>query len=187
MKSKFAAIAIATSLLGLASIGAHAADGTITITGTVTDSTCSINGIASGAQADKAVVLPTVSAGSLATNGATAGTSSPTDLNFSLSGCTGPATKAIASFENGTNVDQTTGNLKNTASTGPATNVQVRLLNSSMQPINLTNNSNNTLASNAATITSGNALLKYFAQYFATGKATSGAVNTSVQYTMQYQ
>jgi major type 1 subunit fimbrin (pilin) len=30
-------------------------------------------------------------------------------------------------------------------------------------------------------------VLKYFAQYFATGKAQAGSVSTSVQYTMQYQ
>ncbi|AXL50636.1 fimbrial protein [Paraburkholderia caffeinilytica] len=185
MKSILPAIAIATGgLMGLASFGANAADGTITVTGTVLDTTCSINGTASGVPADKSITLAPVSSGSLSVLGATAATSSPTDLALNLSGCSGTATKAIARFENGPTVDQNSGNLTNS---GTATNVQVQLLNAQMQPINITTNSNNQLASNASTITGGAANLKYFAQYYATGKAGAGTVNTSVQYTMQYQ
>jgi major type 1 subunit fimbrin (pilin) len=185
MKAMIPALAIATgSLLGLASFGANAADGTITFTGTVSDTTCSINSVATGSPADKSITLPTVSAGTLSTTGATAGTSSPTDLAFTLSGCTSGATKAIANFENGPQVDQTTGNLKNS---GTAANVQVQLLNAAMNPINITTNSNNQLATDGVAITGGAASPKYFARYFATGKAAAGTVNTSVQYTMQYQ
>ncbi|MGF6773939.1 major type 1 subunit fimbrin (pilin) [Paraburkholderia sp. GAS199] len=188
MKSILPAIAIATgSLLGLASFGAHAADGTITFTGTVSDTTCSINGSATGNPANVAVTLPTVSAGSLKAAGSVAGTSTPTDMALALSGCSGTATKAIASFENGPTVDQTSGYLNNQATTGAATNVQVRLLNASLQPINITTNSNNDIATNGSTIAAGAANMKYFAQYYSTGAATAGAVNTSVQYTMQYQ
>nr|WKF59873.1 Major fimbrial subunit SMF-1 [Paraburkholderia busanensis] len=185
MKAIFPAIAIATSgLLGLASFGAHAADGTITITGTVSDSTCSINGKATGTSADKSITLPTVSAGSLSAAGNVGGMSSPTDLVLALSGCSGTATKAIARFENGPTVDQTSGYLNNS---GTATKVQVRLLNGQMQPINITTNANNDISTNSATIAGGAANLKYFAQYYSTGVATAGTVNTSVQYTMQYQ
>ncbi|MGQ7933290.1 fimbrial protein [Paraburkholderia sp. D1E] len=188
MKSILPAIAIATGgLLGLASFGAEAADGTITFTGTVSDTTCSINGTASGSPADFAVVLPTVSAGTLAAQGAVAGTSSPTDITLALSGCSGTATKAVAAFENGSTVDQTTGYLTNQAVSGAAANVEVRLLNASLQPINVTTGLNNDISTTGATISGGSANLKYFAQYYATGKATPGAVNTSVQYTMQYQ
>lgn len=185
MKSILPAIAIATGgLLGLASFGAHAADGTITFTGTVADTTCSINGTASGTTANKSITLAPVSSGTLSALGNTAGTSSPTDLAFSLTGCSGAATKAIARFENGSTVDQNSGNLINA---GTATNVQVQLMNAQMQPINITTNSNNQIAANSSTITGGAANLKYFAQYYATGKATAGTVSTSVQYTMQYQ
>jgi major type 1 subunit fimbrin (pilin) len=188
MKSFISAFAVLTgSLLALASMNSQAADGTISFTGTVSDTTCSINGTASGSPADLSVTLPTVSASTLASQGSVAGTSSPTDLVFALTNCSGTATKAIASFENGPTVDQTTGYLKNQAAAGAATNVQVRLLNASLLPINITTGENNSIANNAATITGGNANLKYFAQYYATGKATSGAVNTTVQYTMQYQ
>ncbi|MFM0736870.1 fimbrial protein [Paraburkholderia xenovorans] len=188
MKSFLPAIAIAAGgLLGVASFGAHAADGTIAFTGTVSDTTCSINGTASGSPANLAVTLPTVSAGTLATQGAVAGTSSPTDMTLALSGCSGAATKAVATFENGPTVAQDTGYLTNQAASGQASNVQVRLLNASMQPINITTGANNDIAGNGATISGGSANMKYFAQYYATGKATPGVVSTSVQYTMQYQ
>ena len=183
MKTTFSALAIG-GLLGLASLGAHAADGTITINGTVTDTTCSINGNTAGSDTSKTITLPTVTASSLAAMGATAGTSQPADLEFKLTGCT-TGTKAIASFENGPNVDQDTGNLTNNG--GTAANVQVQLLNGSMQPINITTNSNNQLETNGGAITSGAADLKYFARYYATGAATAGSVNTSVQFSMQYQ
>jgi|HubBroStandDraft_5_1064220.scaffolds.fasta_scaffold22952_3 major type 1 subunit fimbrin (pilin) len=188
MKSFISAFALVTGvLLGLASVSAQAADGTITFSGTVSDSTCSINGAASGTPANMAVTLPVVPASSLSATGATAGTSAATDLVFNLTACTGAATKAVAVFENGSNVDQSNGTLKNTATTAPAQNVQVQLLNASLLPINIVTGSNNDIASNGATISGNAASLKYFAQYYATGKAQSGAVATTVQYTMQYQ
>lgn len=182
MKAIIPALALG-GLLGLASLGAHAADGTITITGTVSDITCSINGGDAGAQASKAIVLPTVTASSLSSLGQTAGTSQPTDLKFTLSSCSN-GTKAIASFENGPLVDQSNGNLINS---GSAANVQVQLLNGDMAPINVTTNSNNQLATNGAAITGGAADLKYYARYYATGQATAGTVISSVQFSMQYQ
>ena len=190
MKSFIPALAVVTgSVLGLASLGAHAADGTMTFTGTITDTTCSINGMASGTPADVAVTLPTVSASTLASAGSVAGTSSPTQMVLALTGCSGTATKAVATFENGPTVDQTTGNLSNqtAAGSGGAKNVQVRLLNASLLPIDITTGSNNDIANNGTAISGGTGNLKYFAQYYATGAATAGAVNTSVQYTMQYQ
>lgn len=188
MKSTLTAFVIATgTLLGLVSFGAQAADGTITFTGSVTDTTCSINGATSGTPADLAITLPPVPASSLATQGAVAGTTNAGDITFKLTGCTGTATKVIAGFENGATVDQTTGYLTNQASTGGATNVEVRLLNASMKPINITNDANNNTPADGATITDGTATLTYFAQYYAMDKATAGTVNTSIQYTMAYQ
>src|SRR5689334_2206726 len=100
---------VAAGFIGLVSFSAHAADGTILINGSVSDTTCSINGAATGAPADIAITLPTVQAGSLAATGAVAGTSNPSDIRMVLSGCSGAATKAVARFENGTTVDQSTG------------------------------------------------------------------------------
>ncbi|MGB8419910.1 type 1 fimbrial protein [Paraburkholderia sp.] len=56
-----------------------------------------------------------------------------------------------------------------------------------MNPITITTNSGNQLATEGAAITGGAADLKYYARYYATGAATAGTVNTQVQYTMQYQ
>jgi len=186
MKSFISTLAAAATIatIALASTAANAADGTITFTGAVTDTTCSIDGAAAGA-ADKSVTLPTVTAGTLASSGATAGTSGPTDLTFTLSGCSTEA-KAVANFENGPTIDQATGYLTNQASSG-AQNVEVRLLNASRNPINVVTGANNDLAGNGVAIVSGGANLQYFAEYYATGKATSGPVNTSVQYTIDYQ
>jgi major type 1 subunit fimbrin (pilin) len=158
MKSLIPVIAIATGgLLGLASLGAQASDGTITFTGSLSDTTCSINGNAAGTPANiPNVSLPEVSASVLGTAGATAGRTQP--IVLALTGCS-----------------------------GTATNVEVRLLNASFQPINITSGLNNDMAANGATITGGAATLNYYGEYYATGKATSGAVRTSVNYTMQYQ
>lgn len=185
MKAILPAVAIG-ALLGLTSVGANAADGTISISGTITNSTCSINGDRAGHHSIP-ITLPTVSAGSLAAQGQTAGTSAPTDLLFKLTGCTN-ATKAIVSFENFNNVDQDTGNLLNVTPSENATkNVQVQLLNRKMAPINITTNSNNQLETDGEAITGGNAELQYYARYYATGQVTPGNVLTFASFTMQYQ
>ncbi|CAE6745991.1 fimbrial protein [Paraburkholderia haematera] len=185
MKAILPAIAIATGgLLGLASFGANAADGTITFTGSVSNSTCSINGVASGSPADVTVPLKEVTASSLAAVGSTGGASS-TPFSLKLTNCTGGATKAVANFENGPTVDQTTGNLTNTG--GTAKNVQVQLLNAKRLPINVVTAANNDIATDGADINAGAGNLQYYSQYYSTGGAQAGSVNTSVQYTMQYQ
>jgi major type 1 subunit fimbrin (pilin) len=186
MKSFISTIAAAATLatIALGSTGANAADGTITFIGAVTDTTCSIDAKAVGA-ADKNVTLPTVTSSTLGSKASTAGTTAATDLTFALSGCS-TETKAVARFENGPTIDQTTGYLANQAPAG-AQNVQVRLLNASHMPINVVTGENNDMAGNGAAIVSGAANLKYFAEYYATGKATAGPVNTSVQYTVGYQ
>ena len=186
MKSFISTIAAAATLatIALGSTSANAADGTITFIGAVTDTTCSIDAKAVGA-ADKDVTLPTVTSSTLGSKGSTAGTTAATDLTFALSGCS-TETKAVARFENGPTIDQTTGYLANQAPAG-AQNVQVRLLNASHMPINVVTGENNDMAGNGAAIVSGAANLKYFAEYYATGKATAGPVNTSVQYTVDYQ
>ncbi|KQR76412.1 fimbrial protein [Burkholderia sp. Leaf177] len=186
MKSFFSTIAAVATIatLALASTGANASDGTITFTGAVTDTTCSIDAKAVGA-ADKNVTLPSVTNSTLGAKGSTAGTTAAADLTFALSGCS-TETKAVARFENGPTINQTTGYLENQAPAG-AENVQVRLLNASHLPINVVTGENNDIAGNGSTIVSGNADLKYFAEYYATGKATAGPVNTSVQYTVDYQ
>jgi len=188
MKSRLSTLAfISAGVFGVASLNAHAADGTLAIRGAVADTTCSINGVASGSQTNIDVNLPVVPAGSLVVAGEVAGTSHMGDIQMALSGCTGLATKAIARFENGPTVDQETGFLKNEFLGNGAKNVEIRLLNDQLQPIDIRNGNNNRISENGKPITGGSAILNYFAQYIATGKAEAGPVTTSVEYTMQYQ
>ncbi|MGR2679644.1 fimbrial protein [Chromobacterium haemolyticum] len=155
--------------------GALAADGTITINGNIVANTCTIN---STGGASFTVTLPTVGVSSLATAGQTAGS---TPFSINLSNCPATLKNAVTHFEIGPTVDAATGNLKNA---GAATNVEVQLLNNTLQAINLANNTN----SQIVPISSGTATLNYYAQYIATGGAAgAGAVNTSVQYSMTYQ
>ncbi|MFM0179095.1 fimbrial protein [Paraburkholderia aspalathi] len=189
MKSFLPALA-AVSVLGFASLNASAADGSFIINGTVTASTCSINGTANGTAYSKNITLPTVAATALSSAGATAGPSQASDIQINLTGCSAQTTKAVATWENGAAVDQATGNLVNQASTGAAGNVEVQLLNAAMQPIDIRSNTNNTLANNGVTVTGGNttAPLQYYAQYIANGGAASaGAVKATAAFTMSYQ
>lgn len=178
-----AALIASIGAAALAPRTASAVDGVINITGSVTTSTCKINGNTPGASNNIAVTLPNVSSTSLNTLGAVAGT---TAFNIVLSGC-GSLTKATTYFEQGPTV-LADGNLSN--ATGTATGVEVQLLNGDRSAIAL---NGATTAQNSKQITltgAGNTggTLPYFAQYYATnGTVGAGTVTTSVQFTMQYQ
>ena len=188
MKSLFSTLAlVSVGVLGVASINAQAAEGMLAIRGVVADTTCSINGVASGSEANLQTTLPMVPAGSLTAAGDVAGMSKMGDIQMVLSGCSGLATKALARFENGPTVDQTNGYLRNVFLGNGAKNVQIRLLNDQLQPIDIRSNTNNEIAENGKPIVGVSAILNYFAQYIATGKAEAGQITSSVEYTMQYQ
>jgi major type 1 subunit fimbrin (pilin) len=188
MKSLLSTLAlISAGVFGVVSINAQAADGILAVRGVVADTTCSINGVESGSQANIMTTLPIVPVGSLSTAGDVAGTSKMGDIQMVLSGCAGIATKAVARFENGPTIDQTNGYLKNVFLGDGAKNVEIRLLNDQLQPIDIRNNTNNDIAQNGKPIVGGSAILNYYAQYIATGKAEAGPITSSVEYTMQYQ
>ncbi|NPT53361.1 fimbrial protein [Paraburkholderia elongata] len=180
MKSIFPALAIAAGgLLGCASFGAYAADGAINVSGSLVDTTCSINGIAAGTQANPSFSLPPATLGALKSAGAVAGL---TPVTLQLSNCGGVATRAVASFDAGAWVTAN-GTLINRE----ASNIFVQLLNAKMQPINVKTNANNQIADGAA-ITGGTATLQYYAQYYSNGSnLVPGAVTVTTQFTMQYQ
>ncbi|WDH19989.1 fimbrial protein [Pseudomonas chlororaphis] len=166
-------------------VGVIAADGTVTINGAITDTTCDIS--VNGGSKDATVVLPTVSVSSLAAAGDTAGS---TPFNFKLTGCSGTSlSTAIARFENGAFVDTNTGRLKiNSSVTDPATNVQVQLLNSELNPIVAGETAENSSQNDVpVSIASGSGTLNYYARYYATGQSTAGAVVSQVDYTIVYQ
>lgn len=158
---------------------AHAVDGTITINGAVSSQTCTINGNGTGA-ADFTVALPAVAAPSMTADGMVAGR---TPFSIAVTGCSTKSGTVSTWFEPGSNVDASTHRLKNTAS-GGATNVQIGLLQGDTTTAMVPGQ-----ASQVANIdtTTGNAELKYFAQYVATGGAvTAGAVSSSLTYLMSY-
>ncbi|MCD9085425.1 fimbrial protein [Stenotrophomonas sp. SY1] len=168
-------LASALALALLAAPAAYAADGTIEFTGNVTAVTCTIN----GGSADFNVVLPTVSAGSLATEGDVAGR---TPFKIEVSGCT-PDTGSISAFFEADAQVNSQGRLDIDA--GGAKNVEVALLNDSHNEIMLGASGNQ--GSQKVSLAGGSAVLNYYAQYYSLGGAEAGAVATRVRYTMSYE
>jgi major type 1 subunit fimbrin (pilin) len=163
---------------------ANSSSGTITFTGSLTASTCTV--AVNGGSSTQTVTLPTTPLvnGVLGTAGSSAGW---TAVTLALSGCTGLTgyTKVLPYFS-GTGIDATTGYLNNT---GTATNVEVALSNaqSTTNALTLQGASG---AQNAGTqlLSASTPTFSYFAGYVATGGAsTAGNVSASVQYTLNYQ
>ncbi|KAB0495807.1 fimbrial protein [Pseudomonas vancouverensis] len=178
--TKFAKISMAAAAVVGATLfatSAFAVDGTITITGKVEDASCNVT-VAGNASGNN-LPLPTVFKSALASDGATAGA---TGFQFNLSGC--PVTGAVLAYFESTNVDPSTGFLKNNAA-APAQNVQVQILDATGRAIDLRDNTNNDGITLDA---SGTATLDYSAQYITTGGAAGGGdVETQLVYTMQYK
>lgn len=170
-----------TALLTLTASTAFAVDGTINITGKVTDKTCTITGN-NGKNYD--LVLPTVSTQTLATAGNVAGR---TPFTLKLSDCS--EGKVATYFEPGPTVDAETGRLKNQKADG-ADNVQVQLLGSNFGFIPVLAIDKDKAQPNSQWIDvtqDGGANLNYYAEYYATAQSKAGDVATSVQYTIIYQ
>jgi major type 1 subunit fimbrin (pilin) len=162
---------------------ANTSSGTITFTGSLTASTCTV--AVNGGASTQTVTLPTTPLvnGVLSAAGQSAGW---TAVTLTLSGCTGLTgyTKVFPYFT-GTGIDTTNGYLSNT---GSATNVEVALSNSSSLT-NVLTLQGASGAQNAGTqlLSATTPTFSYFAGYVATGAATAGGVSASVQYTLNYQ
>lgn len=174
----------AISLASVAAVSAvNAADGIINFEGELVAQTCTVavDGVVTPAAAT--VTLPTVSAGLLDAAAKSAGA---TNFNIQLSNCTGTATTAAAFFEAGASVDPVSGYLKNTS--GTATNVALRLLDSANGNVIQAGNINQVAATTRNAIdASGNANLPYAVEYVALDAATAGTVTSSVTYSIDYQ
>jgi major type 1 subunit fimbrin (pilin) len=169
---------LGAGLLGAS--GAFAADGTITIQGQVTDASCAI--AVDGGTGDSTITLPAVSKSALAVPGDTAGAKS---FTMQLSGC--PATGSVRAAFSPLNVDPATGYLQNTATVSPATNVQVQVLDGTVTPIDLRDNTGNEYVPFVDQGGAGVADLNYAVRYVSTGVATAGQVDTQLVYTLDYQ
>lgn len=165
----------------LASNSAHASDGSITFTGSITTQTCTINGSAAGTPNNQTVTLPTVSQSALASAGAYAGR---TPFKLTLTNCSG--TKARTLFELGNTVDTASGALINQDSSG--SDAQVAILSDSFNMIDLSTNNNSQTIDLQGEDGAKTGTLQYYAQYYAKAPVTKGgAVQTSVQFSMYYE
>jgi major type 1 subunit fimbrin (pilin) len=175
----------------------QASDGTITFTGAVTASTCtlSING---GTNAGTATVaLPTVDRAALTGTGAGT-TAAGTFFSVGVTGCSGVAdigsgtpaapTSVAIYFEAGPNVDEATGGLINTVS---GSNVEVNLYNASGSTIVGTQIQPGTPTHQPAPLTIASGGTQWFYAGYSTAgagiAATAGAVSTSITYSLVYQ
>jgi len=173
--------------LGAAASSAAADDGRITFTGTVVGTTCVVTGggatVTNNNGGNFTVGLPRVSVTALAATGERAG-DTPFYIRLSGNNCTNGAVARVY-FEpaQSTNINATTGNLRNATATGSARNVEVGLLNANRAVVNLYTNTPQL----TATVANNAAQFDYWAQYVATGGATSaGTVNTDVVYSILY-
>lgn len=175
-------------VMGVASTAmAGTAGGTITFTGAVNDTTCTVSGGSgtNGGAANFSVALDTVDANVLNAAGITA---NPKAFNVTIGGsdqptCTAGKIANMSFLPSSTQIDPTTGSLKNSLS-GQATNVQIQLTDSTSAPINLATGgqtwSTTIGADNTGTIA-------FNAQYQTVGgAATPGLVNTNVVYQVVY-
>ncbi len=193
IKRAMIAAGIATAMV--VPLAGQASDGTITFTGAVTASTCTVNVNGAGSP-NATVVLPTVDASAL---GGTGTTAAGTFFNVVVNGCTtaddiggeAPTTVQIY-FEAGPTVDQATGGLINTATGG--SNVEVKLYNASGSTVVGTQIMPGTGTNQPTALTlPGGGTQWFYAGYSATGAAagaagtvTAGAVNTQVTYSLIY-
>ena len=170
-----AALIAACGVAALASAPARAAStGTINFSGKVLADTCTI-----AVNGGSTVTLPTVMTAAFgSTVGTTAG---DTAFTVALSGCDTNTASAQMAFS-GSNIDNTSGDLTNTASGG--SNVRIRLLNSSNQVVNAKTGTN----APSIAVASGSGSTQMKAQYISTATATTaGLVTSSVNFTLTYQ
>ncbi|WP_114195059.1 fimbrial protein [Edaphovirga cremea] len=175
--------ALIAAVVGITFAGsALAADGTITINGQITDTTCSIS--VNGGNNNASLILPTVSTTALPTLGSVAGA---TPYSIALTGCTGAVLNSAGTFyEVGNRVDLASGRLN---SIGTASNVHVELLNADLEVIKIggTRAEQHILPIDIST-GDGSGTMNFYARYYATDMtgATAGNVETQVDYSIVY-
>lgn len=161
------------------------ASATLTVNGTVTQSTCKIGSETEGGAADQTVELPQITTNHLRHADDTAG---ETSFSVSLVDCPAVypgATEVYIKFD-GSDTDKVTdnGKLKNTVADG--TSAVVEIVNDNREVVNLKtseNSSAETLAPNGEV-----AILQFSARYSANGTpATAGRFASSIPFTVAYK
>ncbi|WP_421566936.1 fimbrial protein [Stenotrophomonas sp. PD6] len=159
---------------------ASASDGTITFTGAVTSQTCDIDGNGGGVS-DFEVALPTVSIGTLAGTGSTAGA---TPFTIKLTNCTPGTGNVHTYFEPGALTNAATGNLALEA--GGAVDVEIGIFDNSTKIMMGATDADQ--SSPAVALVGGAASINYIAKYVSVADTVSaGAANSHVAYTIVYE
>lgn len=172
MKQTFIVSAMAIALLPAS---AFAADGKININGAVNEGTCVYtNGVN-----DQTVTMPTVSAASLATAGSM---STVTPFTIALTSCA-VAQRVAVHLDGAANGDGSTGRLKNIATSGAATGVQVGVVDRANNNLELPLPGSSIGVLSSAT---GAATIPLGLRYVSTGAATGGAVTTAMDFSIVY-
>lgn len=175
-------------LCTMAACVAFAGDGTLNLSGAVSDSTCRVNGnLQNGSSVSTlSINLGTVSKADFAAAGKLGQVvtgSSSNGYNVALTACPANAT-VILTLDGTGSIDAATGTYKNTAA-GGASNMNVQIVNAengvntALQPHGGTRISKTTDASGAANFLLG-------ARYYATGVATAGAFTTTAGFSIVY-
>jgi len=178
--------------LNMATLQNAAATNTITFNGKITDATCDVSLEYKGAEIGTAgtgtITLDEISKASLAAPASSAGQQPFFIVAKNCTLGTPAKTKIAANFKSANGDNQ--GYLNNTASTGAATNVQFRLLDSDHEAIKVNdpNQSSTTAPTTINTAPEGATKMLYFVEYYSSlGTATSGSVSSTVDYELMYQ
>ncbi|WP_130905490.1 MULTISPECIES: fimbrial protein [unclassified Pseudomonas] len=189
---KFAFAASVVVATAMAQTAMAADTGVIDFTGEVTDTTCDVS--VNGGTANATVTLPRVSSSALAN---AADVTGRVFVRMNLSNCglvaggTGTPATAVHAFWQASPIINVNGRLNNqtAVASGGATNVQIQMLNDTLQPIDLSKpdgQQNTTNATIVGAAGAGTAELVHYAQYYATGQSTPGLVTSQLEYVLSY-
>lgn len=153
---------------------------TVTVLGELKTSTCEVR--INGANADASVVLPSTTVAKLSSAGDVDG---KTSFTMNLSNCT-TSGEVVPYFQNTQSTITAQGRLSNTASTHPASAVELQLLDSNSAVVNLSLDSSAQNAATPTTPTAGAVNFSFAIQYYATAAASAGAVSSALTYIINY-
>ncbi|CAD5109324.1 fimbrial protein [Zestomonas carbonaria] len=176
MKKTVIAGSLFTALTALFATSAQASSGSVTLSAMISDSTCEASVDQGGA--DGVLNFNLIPSSAFKNAGDTAG-----DMPFSIAitNC-GDGIFMRPKFEM-TSVNPSTGNLANTASMDPTNGLEARILNNSLEPIDLRTNENNPLQE----IKDGVSEFRYVGQLIRTDDDFStGNFSSVLTYTLSY-
>lgn len=182
MKMKFIPKIIAAAFGLSAAQAALAVDGTIDFNGEITANTCTVK-VDNSSTGSGIVTLPPVSVSVFPTVNSVAGT---TAFNIELSNCSITTDTTVSAYFEPGAYTTTSGRLAQSDASG-ANNVDIQLLNSDQDVIDLFAASGNQNSTNVTMNTGeSSATLTYYAQYYSTGVVTPGLVTSQVSYSISY-